>query len=137
MKKFENHNFLTIFAGILIVIDCFVEIYFQGLLNEILAINFDFNFYRVVLIAFIFFVSLLGASAIFLKQTFALKICLVAYLIQILGLIINDVYYVLSFGLSISWSIPIVELSLEINLVAVLISLVIYFALASVTDKKL
>jgi hypothetical protein len=69
--------------------------------------------------------------AILFKRNFALKLCFLLYIVQILGFIYNAAYYVLSFGLWISWSTEIGDLSIEINLVAVFISALIFMAIKS------
>jgi hypothetical protein len=128
---FRNHNIFSVAAGTLILLNCAIEFYSLASVNTILHMDFDFNFYRAVVILLLMICSLLGAAAIFFKRIFALKLCFLIYVVQILGFIYGETYYILSYGLWISWSTEIADLSVEISLVAMFISAVIFMAMRS------
>jgi hypothetical protein len=136
---FKHHNIFSISAVTLIFLDCFVEIYSFASLGTVLQMGFDYNFFLAILIFVLMVSSFIGAVALVFKRNFALKLCFLLYIVQILGFIYNEAYYVLSFGLWISWSTEIGDLSIEINLVAAFISALIFMAIKSlgkVTDDK-
>lgn len=128
---FRNHNIFTAFAVFLILMNCGVEIYSLASINTVLHIGFDYNFYRALMILLLLVISVIATFYVLLKRIFALKLCLVIYLIQIFGLIYNETYYILSYGLWISWSTDLSGFSIEINLVSLCISAVLFMAIRS------
>ena len=136
MNKFEKQNFFTILACFFVFCNFVAEHYSCASFCTFMNMEFDFNFYRSILMLIGSVLSLVGLICTLLKYTIGLKICLITYLFQTLGFVLDGYYFVLSFGIIINWSIAIGNSSLEIGLVGVFISLLLYTALLKVNTKK-
>ena len=127
----NRYNIFSILAASLILLNCVLEIYSYASLSTILNMQFDFDFYRALIVYFLIFGSVISSIGILLEKKIFLKLSLAIYLIQIFGFVNGDVYYILSHGLWISSSTEIASSSIEINLVAIFISVVIFMAIKS------
>lgn len=127
----NRYNIFSILAASLILLNCVLEIYSYASLSTILNMQFDFDFYRALIVYFLIFGSVISSIGILLEKKIFLKLSLAIYLIQIFGFVNGDVYYILSYGLWISSSTEIASSSIEINLVAIFISVVIFMAIKS------
>ncbi|MDY6977681.1 MAG: hypothetical protein SVW51_16000 [Pseudomonadota bacterium] len=136
MNKFEKQNFFTLFACFLVFCNFAAEHYSCASFCTFMNMEFDFNFYRSILMLIGSALSLVGLICTLFKYTVGLKICLITYLFQTLGFVLDGYHFVLSFGVIINWSIAIGNSSLEIGLVGVLMSLLLYTALLKVKTKK-
>jgi hypothetical protein len=136
MEKFEKHNLLTMLACFLVLINFVAEHYSCASFCTFIKTEFDFNFYRSLIMLFASILSLIGVICIFLKFSIGFKICLLIYIIQTLGIVNGSLYYIISFGVIINWSIAIGESSLEIGLTGIFMCLLLYLAMVKVNIKK-
>jgi hypothetical protein len=135
MIKIRTHTLSTYIVMTILFANSLLELVFGRSIRMLFEIKLNESIYIHLLIVLIAVMGLVCSLALFFKFAIALKVSLLLYIVQMIGVLYEQFYYAISIGFLVNWSLELSNLTIDINLVAVVFCIIIYTAIVKTKEN--